>query len=202
MTIEELRIFESEIADAFNAKKIFAPIHLSYGNEEQLMKIFESINRQDWVFSTWRSHYHALLHGISPDWLRKEIMTGRSISINCPSHHFFSSAIVGGTIPIANGVAMGIKKRGESHKVWVFIGDMTSELGVFYENVKYAQNFDLPIEFVIEDNGKCIDSITQELWGSKDTKIHDIIRISDKVIKYSYRQNKYPHTGSGTWTTF
>ena len=41
--------------------KIRAPIHLSGNNENQLIKIFKKVKKQDWVFSTWRSHYHALL---------------------------------------------------------------------------------------------------------------------------------------------
>ena len=44
-------------------KKIKGPIHLSGNNENQLIKIFKKINKQDWVFVGWRNHYHALLKG-------------------------------------------------------------------------------------------------------------------------------------------
>ena len=88
--------FEEEIADIFTAGKIRAPVHLSDGNEDVLIDIFKNIKSDDWVFSTHRSHYHALLHGIDPGWLREEIVRGNSISICNPKHSFYSSGIVGG----------------------------------------------------------------------------------------------------------
>ena len=61
---------------------------------------FQRIRRDDWVFSTWRSHYHALLHGVDRQWLKERILGGESITIMNAEHHFFSSAIVGGVGPI------------------------------------------------------------------------------------------------------
>ncbi|MEK7766161.1 MAG: insulinase family protein, partial [bacterium] len=71
VVIEELRrlAFEQRVKDAFLEGRIRAPIHLSGGNEDQLIEVFSSVRPDDWVLSTWRSHYHALLHGIDPDWL-------------------------------------------------------------------------------------------------------------------------------------
>ena len=61
---KDLIDFEKKIKSLYEKGKIKAPIHLSGGNEQQLINIFKKINRQDWVISNWRSHYHALLHGI------------------------------------------------------------------------------------------------------------------------------------------
>ena len=72
----DLMQFEEEIRQSFLAAKIRAPIHLSRGNEEPLIKIFKHVRRTDWVFSTHRNHYHALLHGIDKEWLRSEILAG------------------------------------------------------------------------------------------------------------------------------
>ena len=71
---EKLIKFEEDIKRIYETGKIKAPIHLSGNNEDPLIKIFKKIKKKDWVFSTWRNHYHALLHGISPDWLKKEII--------------------------------------------------------------------------------------------------------------------------------
>ena len=60
----ELIEFEQEIKKIYESGKIKAPIHLSGNNEDQLIKIFKKIKKNDWVFSTWRNHYHALLKGI------------------------------------------------------------------------------------------------------------------------------------------
>ena len=63
MNKQELINFETDIANMFNNAKIKAPIHLYYGNEEKLIKIFKKIKKKDWVFCSWRSHYQCLLKG-------------------------------------------------------------------------------------------------------------------------------------------
>jgi pyruvate dehydrogenase E1 component alpha subunit len=191
---EELIHFENKIVESWEAGKIRGPIHLSNGNEAQLIEIFKRIKTTDWVFSTWRSHYHALLKGISPKWIENEILDGKSITICKLDEKFYSSAIVGGTLSIALGVAMGIKRDGGDDKVWVFVGDMSFESGIFYEVHKYARNFDLPIYFVVEDNGVSTYTPTEETWNVKRD-------IPNDVIYYTY-SSKYPHYGIGKWIVF
>ena len=66
--------FETEVAKRYENGEIKAPIHLSGGNEEQLIEIFKNIHHTDWVFVAWRNHYHALLHGFDRDELMNEIV--------------------------------------------------------------------------------------------------------------------------------
>lgn len=186
--------FEKTIVDHWESGRIKGPVHLSDGNEEQLLEIGKRISSNDWVFSTWRSHYHALIKGIPSEWLEKEILAGKSITICNISQRFYSSAIVGGILSIALGVAMGIKKMGGNEKVWCFIGDMTFETGNFYEVHKYARNFDLPLYFVVEDNELSTYTPTEFTWNKKR-------EIPDDVVYYKYK-SKYPHYGSGKWVAF
>ena len=93
--------FERKMADHWESGKVKGPIHLSGGNEDELIEIFKRVESNDWVFSTWRSHYHALLKGIPSEWLEREILDGRSITIVNKDEKFYSSAIVSGIIPIA-----------------------------------------------------------------------------------------------------
>lgn len=191
---EELIHFENKIVESWETGKIQGPVHLSGGNEKQLIEIFKRISDNDWVFSTWRSHYHALLKGLSPDWLESEILNGRSISIINKEKKFYSSAIVGGIIPIATGVAMSNKRDNNNEIVWCFIGDMTFETGTFMENYKYIKNFDLPVRFVIEDNGVSTNTPTIETWNVKS-------EIPSDVIYYEY-DKRWPHYGTGKWVVF
>jgi len=190
---EELIAFEKDIEKEWDEGNIKAPVHFSGGNEEQLIKIFENINENDWIFSTHRSHYHALLKGVPIDFVKKEIMECRSIHLNNREHKFFTSAIVGGALPIALGTALGLKLKNSKDHVWVFVGDMASEMGVFHEATKYAKRNDLPITFVIEDNGVSVDTPTQKCWGECNN--------SDNIIKYDYKRI-YPHYGCGRWVIF
>ena len=191
---EELIHFENKIVKSWDAGKIRGPVHLSGGNEDPLIEIFKRISENDWVFSTWRSHYHALLKGVSPDWLETEILEGRSITIVNKDEKFYSSAIVGGILPIAVGVAMSNKMKGIDETVWCFVGDMTFETGTFMENYKYAKNFDLPINFVVEDNGVSTNTPTINTWNKKT-------EIPNDVIWYEY-EKQWPHYGTGKWVIF
>ena len=193
-TKDDLIKFERLMADHWESGKVRGPIHLSGGNEEQLIEIFKRVKKTDWVFSTWRSHYHALLKGVCPVWLENEILAGRSITIVNKEDKFYSSAIVGGTIPIAVGVAMALKNEGSEDRVWCFIGDMAFETGGFMENYKYAKNFDLPITFVVEDNGVSTNTPTIETWGTKS-------EVPSDVIWYEYNK-VWPHYGTGKWVIF
>ena len=95
-TSQDLIDFEDDIISHWENGEITGPIHLSNGNEEQLIKIFNKIGVEDWVFSTWRSHYHALLHGVEPSVLKQKILDGKSITIVDKECKFYSSAIVTG----------------------------------------------------------------------------------------------------------
>tara|TARA_B100000963_G_scaffold277604_1_gene245990 strand:- start:322 stop:930 length:609 start_codon:yes stop_codon:yes gene_type:complete len=186
--------FENEIKKIYEAGEIKAPIHLSGNNEEQLIKIFKKIKKSDWVISNWRSHYHALLHGIPASWLKKKIIEGRSMGINSKKYKFYSSSIVGGGLPIALGLSWSIKKMNLKEKVFIFIGDMTFETGLFHEVYKYSNNFKLPLYFIVEDNGLSTNTPTLKTWRNKQ-------KTPKNVTYYKYKR-KFPHHGTGNWVLF
>lgn len=197
MTAQEMVAFETEVAARFEAGEIHGPVHLSSGNESQLIEVFDSIKDTDWVFSTWRSHYHALLHGIPRDWLMSEIVAGRSINIKSPEHRFFTSAIVGGILPIAVGVAAGIKRAGGEEWVWCFIGDMAMSIGTFWDADTHAMAHDLPITFIVEDNGLSVNTPTLTALGWVKGESGK----NKKMRKYEYTPT-LPHYGVTKGTTF
>ena len=194
MNKKDLIDFEKRVQEVYESGKIKAPVHLSGNNEDELIEIFKKIDKDDWVFSSWRNHYHALLHGIPKDTLMDMIVRGKSMSVYSDKPKFYSSSIVGGILPIALGVAKSIKLKGEKNKVWCFVGDMTFETGIFYETYKYSRNFDLPLEFVIEDNNLSTNTPVAETWGGKQT-------VPSDVYYYEYK-SEYPHHGTGNWVLF
>lgn len=193
MTEEELIAFEEEIKNIFLEGIIRAPVHLSGGNEEPLIEIFKQVRKGDWCFSTHRSHFHALLKGVPPEKVKAEILAGHSIHLNFKEYNFFTSAIVGGCLPIALGVAMAIKMKGEGRHVWCLVGDMAAETGVFHECTKYAARNNLPITFVVEDNGLSTNTPTQDTWGLGKGSPH--------IIRYKY-ERQFPHINVGEFVVF
>ena len=188
-TPESLIAFEKEIEELYTDGKIHSPVHFSRGNEEELIEIFKDVKKDDWVFSTHRSHYHALLKGADPEWLKNEILENRSMHINFDK--FVTSSIVGGVLPIATGVAMALKRQGSPNKVWVFVGDMASLTGIFTECESYACGHELPLELIIEDNGVSVNTPTYKVWGAG----------VPNTRHYSYTRG-LPHHGTGAWINF
>ena len=198
-TPEELIQFEEEIAELFNKAKIKAPIHLYYGNEHSIIATFQKVRKQDWVFCSWRSHYQCLLKGVPPAMLKKEILAGRSISLCFPEERIYSSAMVGGNLPIAVGTALGIQRQGEDSKVYCFMGEMTAETGIAHECIKYSRQHKLPIHFIVEDNGKSVCTDTKATW-QMDVLTYE--NSGNQMVTYYRYETKYPHAGAGVRVQF
>jgi TPP-dependent pyruvate/acetoin dehydrogenase alpha subunit len=196
VTSAELRAFEKRVADAFEAKQCKGPVHLSGGNEDQLIEIFKEIHPEDWICTSYRNHYHALLHGVPEEKLFKAICDGHSMTLQFPEHRFFSTAIVGGQLSIAVGIAAALKRKDCKRKVWCFLGDMAATIGACWEANCYSIAQELPIRFVIEDNGLSCNSPTQETWG--DIKEH----LWDEMERRYYYKRQFPHVGIDKWVQF
>ncbi|MEK6881633.1 MAG: hypothetical protein AABY22_18580, partial [Nanoarchaeota archaeon] len=165
MNKEDLYKFEEWTVNEFNEGHLKSPVHLSGSIdgklEDYLIELFKQIKPNDWVATTYRSHYHALLKGVPEERLKAWISSNKSIHFMDKEFKMFSSAIVGGTLPTALGIALGLKlkqdklekeieelKSGEfdgfevkniellnQPKIWVFCGDMTAMTGAYHEAV-------------------------------------------------------------------
>jgi pyruvate dehydrogenase E1 component alpha subunit len=199
-TPETLTKFENDVAEIYKQGTIRAPVHLRSGCEEQLIKIFENVKPEDYIFNYWASHLHCLLKGVPAEELLQAIKDGKSISLCFPEHKIYCSGIVGSLAGVAVGTAHGLKRAGKKEHVWLFTGDMGAETGIFHEALKYAVNFDLPITFVVEDNGVSVMTDTRSTWGHPDPWFKGT-RFEKKVIYYKYK-NGWPHSGLGQRIAF
>ena len=204
-----LKEFENEIAELYESGAIKAPVHLIDGNEEVLTKIFEQVNTDDYVFSTWASHLHCLLKGVPAERVKQDILEGRSITLHYPEYNFYSSAIVGGIAPIATGTAWSLKKEDKDRRVYCFLGDMSFQTGIANESIRYSIGHDLPITWVIEDNGKSVGTETEPTCGIRtEDLVNSMLDLICKcnsqnvrIIYYDYEMS-YPHSGTGVFVEF
>ncbi len=111
----------------------------------------------------------------------------------------FSSAIVGGVLPIAVGAAFSIKQRGGTERVHCFMGEMTSETGIAHECIKYSRNLQLPIRFIVEDNGLSVCTDTRAAWNQNQLTYE---AGKDPMIVYYKYKTRYPHAGAGVRVQF
>jgi pyruvate dehydrogenase E1 component alpha subunit len=188
MNKDDLIAFENRIGKLYENGDLPFLFHLSGGNEDQLIDLFKNIDENDYVLSNHRSHYHALLHGISPEKLENLILNGRSMFVYEKDRNFFCSAIIGGTPGIAIGIAWALKRKGSKQKVWCFVGDGTEDNGHLFEAIRYAEGWDLPCIFVIENNDRSVEATNKDRWGTAGDYKWD----SNKVIKYKY-DITFPH---------
>ena len=200
ITKEDLISFEKEIADLFAAGAIKAPVHLRSGREDKLIEIFKDIKPEDYVFGYWDSHELALLKGVPREKVKEAILQGKSISLCFPQHRILCSGIVGSLMGTAVGAAWAVKHQGRPEKVYAFCGEMSSETGIFHEAVKYAFNFDLPVTFVVGDNGVSVMTDTRAVWGC-DAPWFKGTKYEKKIIYFKYT-NGYPHSGIGKLIKF
>ncbi len=195
-TKEQLIAFEDSIREDWEAGELPCLLHLCGGNEDQLIEIFKEAREGDWFFASHRNHYAALLAGIPAGILRGSIGAGRSMFTFSKERNFLSSAVLAGTCGIAAGVALDLKRSGSSSRVWCFVGEGGIAEGHFWEAINFVEGHALPCTFIVEDNGRQVDTPRAEHQGPF-TKVQDVLALFTCVKRYEYRP-VYPHAGSGS----
>lgn len=192
-TKESLIAFEEKIRQAWEAGELPSLIHLCGGNEDALLSIFQDIRPQDWIFTSHRAHYHCLLKGMPEDVLEMNIRADRSMFCYSKELRTYQSAILGGCCGIATGVAKAIQDSGEDAHVFCFLGDGAADNGHLYEALIYATGHRLPVTFVLEDNGRQVDTTIEARRGPHWL---DFVMESQHLRRYQY-EPRWPHAGSG-----
>jgi TPP-dependent pyruvate/acetoin dehydrogenase alpha subunit len=174
-----IRRAEEEIARIYPSDKIKSPVHLSIGQESLAVGVCEALEGRDVVFGTYRGHAAYLAKGGDLPSMIAELYgkaTGcaggkaGSMHLLDPKHGVMGmSAVVGTTIPHAAGYAYALKLRRPGAVVVCFLGDGATEEGVFYETLNFAALRELPVLFVVENNGFAIH--TPQSARQKNTRI-------------------------------
>jgi len=162
-----IRKFEERVAEILRSpkKEITTPCHLYIGEEAVATGVCSALRKDDWVFSTHRSHGHFLAKGGDLKALMAELYCkkrgcskGKGGSMHIASSDIGlpgSSAIVGGTIPIAVGAALAFSMQDKDSISVAFFGDGALHEGVSYESLNFASLKKLPVVFVCENNLYC-----------------------------------------------
>lgn len=190
---ESLIAFEERIRQAWEAGELPSLVHLSGGNEGQLLDIFSEVHEEDWVFVSHRAHYHLLLKGMPEAELEANIRADRSMFNFCAKRRIYQSAILGGCCGIAVGVGRAIKDAGGKERVWCFLGDGASDNGHLYEAALYATGHDLPVTFIVENNNMQVDTPLEVRRGPHHRRLDFY---APCVQEYHYTP-RWPHAGSG-----
>lgn len=155
-----IRRFEETVLDRFSSGVFYGTTHTYLGQEANAVGVVGQLEPGDIVVSNHRCHGHFLAYGGDPRALFAELM-GRSTGV-CGgiggSQHlqwrdFYSNGILGGTAPLATGMALAEARKGTQHVAVVFLGDGALGEGVVYETLNMAALWRAPVLYVVEHNG-------------------------------------------------
>lgn len=154
-----IRGFEQRVLEGFSRGVVFGTTHTAIGQEADAVGVLSCSRPGDVVVSNHRGHGHFLAYGGPMRALAAEMMGrrtgvcgGRGGSQHLHWRDFYASGILGGTVPLAVGMALAERERGAGAVVISFLGDGTLAEGVVYESLNLAELWTLPIVFVVENN--------------------------------------------------
>ncbi len=157
-----IRRFEEKAAEMYARGRIKGFLHLYIGQEATGVGLFSCLHDDDYVYSHYREHGHALARGIEPRRVMAELFgkaTGASRGIGGSMHIFDKArrfmggyAIVGGQLPLACGTALACKQLDTDSIVVAIFGDGAVNEGSFHESLNLASVWRLPVLFVCENN--------------------------------------------------
>ncbi len=157
-----IRRFEEKCVELYSSQKIRGFLHLYIGEEAIAVGIMHSLSEEDAVLATYREHGQALARGISAKSIMAELFgklegcsRGRGGSMHlfdAATRFYGGSAIVGGGLPLAVGMALADKMMKRNQVTVCFFGDGAVAEGEFHESLNLAALWQLPVLFVCENN--------------------------------------------------
>ncbi len=155
-----IRRFEEKVLASFSSGIFYGTTHTYIGQEADAVGVLACLKEDDVVVSNHRCHGHYFLaYGGSMHALAAELMGratgvtgGRGGSQHVQWKDFYANGILGGTIPLAVGIALAEKSLKTEKIVFTFMGDGTLGEGVVYESLNMASLWTLPVLFVLENN--------------------------------------------------
>lgn len=179
-----IRRSEEKIIELYPSDEMKTPMHMSMGQEAIPVGVCVAVGADAQVFSSYRSHAAFLARTRDVDAFFAEMYakkTGTAAGKAGSMHladpdkgHVMSSAIVGGSIPVAAGAAFAAKRLNTGAIPCVFFGDGATDEGVFWESLNVAALMTLPIIFAYEDNGFAVHTSSAARHGYES--IVDIVR--------------------------
>ena len=158
-----VRRFEERAARAYTEALVGGYCHLNLGEEAAVIGLMAALKPTDYLFTNYREHGYALMRGIDPNRVMAELYGrvdgvskgwGGSMHMFDVTHRLLGGyGIVGGQLPLATGAALAVDYKKTGDVVMCTLGDGTTAIGAFHESLNIAALWNLPIVFVIINNG-------------------------------------------------
>lgn len=176
--MQTIRVFEENTKIEFEKGNIPGFIHLYTGQEASAVGICMNLEDSDFIGSTHRGHGHCIAKRCDVKGMMKEIYGrqsglcgGKGGSMHIADFErgmLGANAIVGGNGPLIIGAALTAKTLCNSTVAVSFMGDGGSNQGTTFESMNMAVVLNLPVIFVLENNGYGEYTSNDYAIGSKD----------------------------------
>ena len=154
-----IRRFEETVLEEFPHGRFYGTTHTYLGQEADAAGVLCHLQDEDIVVSNHRGHGHFLAYGGDMHALFAELMGkvtgvcgGRGGSQHLKWRNFYSNGVLGGTVPLATGMALAEKVKKSGAIAVTFMGDGALGEGVVYEALNMASLWEAPILYVLENN--------------------------------------------------
>ena len=157
-----IRRFEERAQEQYTKAKIGGYCHLNIGEEATVVGGIRALKPNDYIFTSYREHGHAIARGVDPRAVMAELFgkeTGTSHGRGGSMHMFDSDlrfmggyGIVGGHLPLAVGGAWAVKYNKQKDVVFCMFGDGATNIGAFHESLNMAKVFHLPVVWFCVNN--------------------------------------------------
>lgn len=162
-TMRTIRDFEERLHIEFAKGDIPGFVHLYAGEEAVATGIQMHLTDIDRIASTHRGHGHCIAKGVDVHEMMAEIYgkatgscrgKGGSMHIADLSKGMMgANGILGAGAPLICGAALASKFRGDHGVGITYFGDGAANQGTVLESMNLAGAWDLPVVFVVENNG-------------------------------------------------
>lgn len=158
-----IRRFEQASLKLYQAGKMGGFLHLYIGQESVAVGTCSLLGPNDHAITAYRDHGHALVVGMSMDECMAELLgkatgcskgKGGSMHFFAPDKNFWGGhGIVAGQTPIGLGIAYALKYQSKKGCCLAYLGDGAINQGVFHECLNIAALWEIPVIYIIENNG-------------------------------------------------
>lgn len=158
-----IRRFEQVALKFYNKGDMGGFLHLYIGQESVATGTISLCGDHDHIITAYRCHAHALSVGMGMDECMAELYgkatgcsrgKGGSMHFFAPDKNFWGGhGIVAGQTPLGLGLAYAVKYKGLKGSALCYLGDGAINQGCFHESLNIAELFDIPVIYIIENNG-------------------------------------------------
>jgi TPP-dependent pyruvate/acetoin dehydrogenase alpha subunit len=186
------REVEERLVILFRQSKVIGGLYRSLGQEGESVATAYALERRDAILPLIRNMGALMTVGVRPLEIFRQYMAkgtsnsrGRDLNIHIvhlPEPDASEPVIVGpismlgDSVPVAAGIAMGARMRGTPLVAMAWIGDGATSTGAFHEGMNFAAVQKIPLVVVAEDN--------KYAYSTPIAKQMAITRIDERAASY------------------